>query len=617
MMLRFALVMGACAEVINIPVTTTELTALITHVKVGQPFQLIPFSLSFNSKSSFIYPLDNCQQFVSCFDSKLSATYYWDGTNREIDFQGLMSGVAVSDEIRFGQEAPVEEDFASISYIPQSQLTARDAAGELSFGPAGQVLKGAILEVLVDNPSRGIGSKNSRVVPSWKIRMHLGEYPAIPPGCITETFRVRAGRLSWQTPAQFIIGDSVVLNHTQVLFAPNIDDIVIPKRHYEAITEHILSDTHRFLNGPDGRLYAECLPGSVSANTATLSPIRIKSISPHSKFISILPEHLGYYGKQNYDSVKVQDTHRFCPTRVVFESGEFPIKLGLPFFASVQSVIFDEPSHEVKVSFVRNRLQRSSPTIVSLTTPIAPPRIVEYDAEAVIAYSPSGHLTMEFTSGWVSTVRPVYTLILTSPAARTSEDDGEMHVEFIFVKKFKSVSGPLAIARALPFLPTDFPGLYHMSVRRGVFGSPRPSESTVSFSFEKATDPDAQTFRIQILDNPTNVVIRLTRVDTIVELHNYNISAPVVMHQSDCSGERKCTICLVEFEDGDMVQNLAPHCQHEYHVGCIGPWLEKNRVCCLCRTKIPFRPDVDSVVGVAGPVPDEEGEADDIGESDD
>ena len=593
---------NASGDIIDMRIGTSDLSSMIARVKVGQPSQSVPMSLSFDSKASYIFPLDNCQQFVPCFDSKNSATYHWVGVSRSADFEQKISGPVVADEIAFNDEAPIEEQFVSASQLPYNQLVARDTAGELSLGPKSALFTNAALEVKVDNPTNAFASKHSSLVPNWSLRWFVEEVPEVPAGCVSETFRVSRGRATWQAPGRVLVGKSLVFNHTQIVFAPNVNDIVIPSRYSQSVMDELLSDHLRYLTGPDGRLYAECARGT--ANTASMRPIKIKPISAHSSYITILPDHLGFYGKQNFDSIQTREGKRYCPTRIVFKSGEFPIKLGLPFFASVESVIFDEPSRQVTVSFVRNRMQRTSAFLipsVPVASLVVPPYVVEYDSVATIQQNPQGGFSIEFAAGWESVTPPTYTLVLTSASPRTTDVGGVMTVEFVFVKKFRSVSGSTAHVMSAPTAQTQFPGLYHMKVRRGVFSGSNQEDSIVRFGFEKATDPESQSFNVHMIDSPNNLIIRLTKVETIVELHSYNISAPVVFNQSEwqTTMEAECSICREPFEDGDEVQKLEPICNHCYHVRCIKVWLESKRECCLCRQVIPFRNDVDTVVAVA------------------
>jgi len=46
--------------------------------------------------------------------------------------------------------------------------------------------------------------------------------------------------------------------------------------------------------------------------------------------------------------------------------------------------------------------------------------------------------------------------------------------------------------------------------------------------------------------------------------------------------ERKCAICLTEFEDGEDLRCLI-RCTHVFHVKCVDEWLKDNKRCPMCR----------------------------------
>jgi hypothetical protein len=47
-----------------------------------------------------------------------------------------------------------------------------------------------------------------------------------------------------------------------------------------------------------------------------------------------------------------------------------------------------------------------------------------------------------------------------------------------------------------------------------------------------------------------------------------------------------CSICIVDFQDGEDIKVLPCAGRHKYHVECIDNWLKINPVCCLCRTPV-------------------------------
>ncbi|CAL0317476.1 unnamed protein product [Lupinus luteus] len=51
-------------------------------------------------------------------------------------------------------------------------------------------------------------------------------------------------------------------------------------------------------------------------------------------------------------------------------------------------------------------------------------------------------------------------------------------------------------------------------------------------------------------------------------------------------GKISCSICLQDFEDGELVRIL-PKCGHIFHLECIDKWLIRQGSCPMCRTYVP------------------------------
>ena len=54
----------------------------------------------------------------------------------------------------------------------------------------------------------------------------------------------------------------------------------------------------------------------------------------------------------------------------------------------------------------------------------------------------------------------------------------------------------------------------------------------------------------------------------------------------------QCSICLCEYEDGDVLKTLP--CFHKFHASCVDPWLATRDICPTCRHRITgdmFRED--------------------------
>lgn len=55
-------------------------------------------------------------------------------------------------------------------------------------------------------------------------------------------------------------------------------------------------------------------------------------------------------------------------------------------------------------------------------------------------------------------------------------------------------------------------------------------------------------------------------------------------NSTDFHNQNTCTICLVDFIEGDKIKLLP--CQHIYHSNCIIEWLYKNSLCPLCKRNV-------------------------------
>jgi hypothetical protein len=60
-------------------------------------------------------------------------------------------------------------------------------------------------------------------------------------------------------------------------------------------------------------------------------------------------------------------------------------------------------------------------------------------------------------------------------------------------------------------------------------------------------------------------------------------------------GAADCTVCLGEFQDGELVR-LLPKCGHAFHVPCIDTWLRAHVNCPLCRSDV-LEPAVTTETG--------------------
>ncbi|CAH8323512.1 unnamed protein product [Eruca vesicaria subsp. sativa] len=62
-------------------------------------------------------------------------------------------------------------------------------------------------------------------------------------------------------------------------------------------------------------------------------------------------------------------------------------------------------------------------------------------------------------------------------------------------------------------------------------------------------------------------------------------SLPVVTFSSDNASLSDCSVCISEFEEGELVRVL-PGCKHTFHVECIDMWFHSHSTCPLCRSLV-------------------------------
>jgi len=56
---------------------------------------------------------------------------------------------------------------------------------------------------------------------------------------------------------------------------------------------------------------------------------------------------------------------------------------------------------------------------------------------------------------------------------------------------------------------------------------------------------------------------------------------PLEMYLKDCDGEHSCSICLTEYESGEVMRKLT--CSHKFHKDCVDTWLQSNITCPICK----------------------------------
>lgn len=63
-----------------------------------------------------------------------------------------------------------------------------------------------------------------------------------------------------------------------------------------------------------------------------------------------------------------------------------------------------------------------------------------------------------------------------------------------------------------------------------------------------------------------------------------------VTYDSNAFKYMDCSICLKEFEEGELLQKV-PNCQHIFHEACLRKWFVQAQICPMCRGNIIRVPD--------------------------
>jgi len=56
---------------------------------------------------------------------------------------------------------------------------------------------------------------------------------------------------------------------------------------------------------------------------------------------------------------------------------------------------------------------------------------------------------------------------------------------------------------------------------------------------------------------------------------------PLEVYLKECDGENSCTVCLTEYENGEVTRKLS--CSHRFHKDCVDTWLKNNITCPICK----------------------------------
>ncbi|KAJ7539311.1 hypothetical protein O6H91_11G086700 [Diphasiastrum complanatum] len=113
-------------------------------------------------------------------------------------------------------------------------------------------------------------------------------------------------------------------------------------------------------------------------------------------------------------------------------------------------------------------------------------------------------------------------------------------------------------------------------------------------SFQRANSNDLSAVRLVIMELRQSSLIERVSIDKV----------PVIEFTSQQGSSTQlgtfgteCTICLSEFEEGEMISML-PNCCHAFHLPCIDMWLVSNVSCPTCRNNLlPQSPHYEMLSG--------------------
>ena len=69
----------------------------------------------------------------------------------------------------------------------------------------------------------------------------------------------------------------------------------------------------------------------------------------------------------------------------------------------------------------------------------------------------------------------------------------------------------------------------------------------------------------------------------------YKNIAKVPYSKVKFSAHADCAVCLMTFEEGDIVSPLPRDIKHFFHHHCIQDWLKKNPICPLCKKEVTLK----------------------------
>jgi hypothetical protein len=540
----------------EIPVARSENSMIIVPVRVGSRGQPLLLAVSFDSQVSFLYTKAGCLPFVECFKPDESTSYHPPSLSHRVAHD--MLDVPNYGRFRFS--------FSPVSVVDTTTLKNRDVAGILSVNPRTGVFSSTPIWLEAVNEKvavKGIYHRRTH----WRMRFGRPPNWAILPHV---TASVPVVSYSWEIESNltFIHSGSTESHSIATRIVPNLDDIFLPLSFQEKLEGHVHGD----------RMYVICS----GDGSATLEEIPTIIVTIDTTSIGVKPSNLVVLGSElwhKFESIETPEGDWLCPTHIRFHDDD-TVRLGLPFIASVDSVLFH--GNRVTVYINPEETDREATWNSSFKVP----RLPRF-GYPVIENHPRGS-SVVFGTEWTTVVKsgkiqafvdqiPQLVLSNREPIVINSNE-----IAYHFVK----VDG--RISRNDPFMSPS-----------GTFSKPDGLEiktGQVILNLDRTfAYHDEDKYIVRIIDHPEGYVeMRIIKTDLADLLHDYTLVDPFLFgsRRVNCpvAGDAsRCAICLTDYAPGDRLQSMQPNCGHIFHEECAARWINGRGWCCVCRERIRKR----------------------------
>jgi hypothetical protein len=555
-LMEFVFMCASMTAKCDIPVARSENSMIVVPVRVGSRGQSLLMAVTFDSQVSFLYTEAGCLPFVECFEPDKSSSYHPPTLLSR-------SGYDMLDVPNYGR---FRFSFLPVSVVDTTTLRNRDVAGILSLNPRTGVFSRAPIWLEAVNERiavKGIYHRRTH----WKMRFGRPPKWAILPHV---TASVPVVSYSWDIDSTLSFTHSAGSAHHSVVtrIVPDLEDIVLSGSLRDQLRGHIQGD----------RLYVIC-SGEGSAAVEEIPSI-IVTIDTTS--VAVDPSNLVVLGNDlwhKFESIETPHGDWLCPTHIRFHDDD-TVRLGLPFIASVDSVLFH--GHRVTIYINPEETDRDATWNSSFKIPRLPRfgyPVIEDRSRGVSVVFGTEWKTVVHSGKIQAFVDQLPQLVLSNREPIVIDSN---EIAYHFVK----VDG--RISRNDSFMSPS-----------GTFAKPTGLEikpGHVILNLDRALAyHDEDKYIVRIIDHPEGYVeMRIIKTDLADLLHDYSLVDPFLFgsRRVNCpvAGDAsRCAICLTDYAPGDRLQSMQPNCGHIFHEECAARWINGRGWCCVCRERIRKR----------------------------